>query len=159
MPSSARSYARSGARHHRDPFSELIERLQSFGRSVLMRAGGAAMALLAVWLLAALATFSISDPSLNTATPAPVENMAGPIGAIAADLLLQLIGGASFLLIFPLGIWGVMALIKGAPEETPQEFWRRLIAAPLALLTGAAFLASWPAPADWPFTVGTGGLA
>lgn len=158
MPSSARSYSRTSARHRRDPFSELFERMQIFARNVLMRAGGGAMALLAGWLCVALASYSISDPSLNTATPATVQNAAGPLGAIAADLLLQLIGGAAFLLIAPLAIWGVMALRKGAPEETPPEFWRGLIAIPLALSAGAAFLASWPAPADWPFVVGPGGI-
>jgi S-DNA-T family DNA segregation ATPase FtsK/SpoIIIE len=116
------------------------------------------MILIALWLLAALATFTISDPSLNTATPAPVRNLAGPAGAIAADLLLQLLGGASFLLLAPLAIWGAVALLKSAPEETPGEFWRRLVAAPLAIVASAAFLASWPVPADWPYVVGAGGL-
>ena len=160
MTSSSRPYSRTGgrARSRRDPFAELAERLRSFSRNVLMRAGGGAMILLALWLAAALATFTISDPSLNTATPAPVSNLAGPAGAVAADLLLQLLGGASLLLLAPLAIWGAVALFKSAPEETPGEFWRRLIAAPLALVAGAAFLASWPVPADWPYVVGAGGL-
>ena len=136
----------------------MIERLRSFSRSVLVRAGGGAMIVLAIWLAASLGSFTISDPSLNTATPAPVQNWGGPLGAIAADLLLQLIGGAAFLLIAPLAIWGGYALIHGAPDETPADFWRRLIIAPAAILAGAALLASWAPPADWPYVVGTGGL-
>lgn len=151
-----RGYARHRGRP--DPFAAFAERMKVFSRNVLMRAGGGATILLAFWLIAALATFTISDPSLNTATPAPVQNMAGPLGAIVADLLLQLIGGAAFLLPAPLAIWGGFALMNGAPEETPVEFWQRLAAAPIAVLVGAAFLASWPTPADWPFVVGSGGL-
>jgi len=49
-------------------------------------------------------------------------------------------------------------VVNGAPEETPADFWRRLIVAPAAILAGAAFLASWAPPADWPFVVGAGGL-
>ncbi len=116
------------------------------------------MMVLAVWLALSLSTFTISDPTLNTATPAAVQNAGGPLGAVVADLLLQFFGGASFLLIAPLAIWGGFALTNGAPEETPAEFWRRLIVAPAAILAGAAFLASWVAPLDWPFVVGPGGL-
>ncbi|WP_411816749.1 DNA translocase FtsK [Hyphococcus sp. DH-69] len=165
MSRESRSYARHGNRkggrlrgRQRDPFSEFADRLREFLRNVMMRAGGLAMIVLGVWLMVALATFSISDPSLNTATPAQVQNMGGPLGAIAADLSLQWIGGGAFLLIAPLAIWGFFAMMKGAPEETPADFWHRLIAAPIALLAGAAFIASWPAPADWPYVVGSGGL-
>jgi len=157
MSSRSRSYSRS-SRRRGDPFADLVSRLRSFSRNVLMRAGGGAMVILAAWLLLALAGFSISDPSLNNATGAPVTNPAGPLGAIAADILLQTFGGAAFLLIAPLGIWGGFALAKGAPEDTPAAFWLRLALAPAALLTGAGFLASWPAPLDWPFAVGVGGF-
>ena len=159
MPASARTYTRSGrSRGRRDPFAELASRLRSFSRSVMLRAGGAAMVVLGLWLAASLATFTISDPSLSTATPAPVQNIGGPLGAIFADLFLQFVGGAAFLLPAPLALWGAVALLKGAPDETPTDFWARLAAAPAAVLAGAAFLASWPAPADWPYVVGVGGL-
>ena len=159
MPASARTYTRSGrSRGRRDPFAELASRLRSFSRSVMLRAGGAAMVVLGLWLAASLATFTISDPSLSTATPAPVQNIGGPLGAIFADLFLQFVGGAAFLLPAPLALWGAVALLKGAPDETPTDFWARLAAAPAAVLAGAAFLASWPAPADWPYVVGGGVL-
>ncbi|MEX6632705.1 FtsK/SpoIIIE family DNA translocase [Hyphococcus lacteus] len=165
MSRESRSYARHGNRHggrlrgrQRDPFTEFADRMRAFLRNVMMRAGGVAMIVLGGWLLVALASFTISDPSFNTATPADVRNMGGPIGAIAADLSLQWIGGSAFLLIAPLMIWGAFAMVKGAPEETPADFWHRLIAAPIAIGAGAAFVASWPPPADWPYVVGSGGL-
>ena len=157
MPRRTKSFSRRSARK-RDQFGEMIESLRGFGRNVLMRAGGLSMALLAVWIVVALASFSISDPSFNTATPAPVANIAGPAGAAIADLLLQFIGGAAFLIAPPLAIWGVMAMLNGAPEETPPEFWRRLFLFPVVLVAGSAALAAAPPPLTWPFIVGAGGL-
>ena len=43
-------------------------------------------------LAAALATWSVQDPSLSHATNAPVRNLLGVPGAIVADLLMQLFG-------------------------------------------------------------------
>ncbi|MCG7364365.1 DNA translocase FtsK [Roseomonas sp. ACRSG] len=56
---------------------------------VLAVAGGA--------LLVALVSYNPADPSLSTAAERPVTNLAGPAGAIAADLLLQGFGWAAML--------------------------------------------------------------
>jgi S-DNA-T family DNA segregation ATPase FtsK/SpoIIIE len=123
-----------------------------------MRLGGAAMLALAAWYAAALASFSISDPSFDTATARLAENLGGPIGAAVADLALQLFGGAAMLVIAPLAIWGAVALTRGAPGETPAMFWVRLSLFCLAIPAAAGFAAALPAPAGWPFVVGPGGL-
>ena len=157
MPSRKRNLSRRSSRN-RDHFAEMLESLRAFSRNVLVRLGGLAMLLLSVWTIAALATFSISDPSFNTATPAPVQNLAGPMGAILADLLLQSIGAASFLAIAPLAIWGAIALWNGAPEETPAEFWRRLFLLPIAFAAAATAIAVAPAPVSWPYAAGPGGF-
>ena len=54
----------------------------------------------------ALATWSVQDPSLSHATDAPVRNLLGTPGAIAADLLMQLFGLASIALVLPVAVWG-----------------------------------------------------
>ena len=113
---------------------------------------------LGLWYAAALATFSISDPSLNASTPRAAENWAGGAGAVIADLALQLFGGAAMLFAAPLAIWGLAALIQGAPRETPRMFWARLLLFAAAIPMAAAFAAAIPAPATWPFVVGAGGL-
>jgi S-DNA-T family DNA segregation ATPase FtsK/SpoIIIE len=58
---------------------------------------GLALGMLGLALLVALATYDPRDPSLNTATSRHPANLAGPVGAVAADLLLQGFGlaGAS----------------------------------------------------------------
>ena len=161
MSRRAKTYSRSYARRSspREQFSELVTRLRAFTRNVMMRSGGAAMIFLAGWLAISLASFSISDPSFNTATPAAVSNLGGAAGANIADLLLQALGGAAFMLIAPFALWGAIATIKGAPEETPHDFWVRLAIAPVAVLCGAALAAALPTPASWPFMAGPGGVA
>jgi DNA segregation ATPase FtsK/SpoIIIE, S-DNA-T family len=51
--------------------------------------GGLLLGLLGLAILVALATYDPRDPSLNTATTRHVSNMAGPAGAMLADMLLQ----------------------------------------------------------------------
>src|SRR5215813_8148198 len=54
----------------------------------------------------ALATWSVNDPSLSHATSAPVHNLLGGTGAIAADLAMQLFGVATIAIILPPAFWG-----------------------------------------------------
>ena len=59
--------------------------------------GGLLLGLLGLALLVALASYDPRDPSLNTATSRHTGNLAGPVGAILADLLLQGFGAAGTL--------------------------------------------------------------
>ena len=58
----------------------------------------------------ALATWSVQDPSLSHATDAPVHNLLGRPGAIAADLMMQLLGLGSLALLLPIAVWGYRLL-------------------------------------------------
>jgi DNA segregation ATPase FtsK/SpoIIIE, S-DNA-T family len=66
-------------------------------RRRLSELGAVGLALVGMTLLVALAFYDPSDPSLNTATAQPAHNISGPVGAIAADLLLQSFGLAGAL--------------------------------------------------------------
>jgi S-DNA-T family DNA segregation ATPase FtsK/SpoIIIE len=55
------------------------------------------MAMTAIAVLVALATYNPRDPSLNTATSQATTNLAGPPGAYLADTLLQGFGAACLL--------------------------------------------------------------
>ena len=148
---------RQSRRNARHAGTNVGASLRRFIRNLIMRGGGLAMILLATWMAAAILTFSISDPSYNNATPAPVQNAAGAAGAIVADLLLQIFGAASLLLIAPMAIWGSLALINSAPEETPRDFWLRLALAPATLVAATGAASAAPTPAMWPYMVGAGG--
>jgi S-DNA-T family DNA segregation ATPase FtsK/SpoIIIE len=120
----------------------------------LRELGGLALIALAVLLGLALATWSVHDPSLSHATNAPVRNMLGVTGAIAADLLIQLLGAAALALILPIAIWG-WRLATHRPlqrERIRVGFWI------LAVLLAAACAAALPRSAAWPLPVGLGGV-
>src|SRR5215831_13308715 len=72
----------------------------------LAEIGGVALLVVAAALAAALGSWSVQDPSLSHATSAPVRNLLGVPGAVAADLLMQLFGLASIALIVPVAAWG-----------------------------------------------------
>src|SRR5580692_8761967 len=67
------------------------------GLGLLTLAGGAA---------AALMTWSVQDPSLSHATSRAIHNVLGYPGAIGADLLMQILGLGSIMLILPVAVWG-----------------------------------------------------
>ena len=56
--------------------------------------------------LVALLTASAADPSMNLAVDGPVHNLLGLPGAYVADLMLESLGLACFLLALALAIWG-----------------------------------------------------
>src|ERR1700723_2087314 len=61
----------------------------------LRELAGLALIAAACGAAAALATWSVKDPSFSHATSAPVRNLLGAPGAIAADLATQLFGLAA----------------------------------------------------------------
>jgi S-DNA-T family DNA segregation ATPase FtsK/SpoIIIE len=114
------------------------------------------LCLLAVALLVAVALWGYdpNDPSLNHATAGPSSNPLGHLGASIADVTQQTLGLATWLLVAILPLWAVR-LIFGRPLAWP---WVPVAALPLALLAGAAWLATRPLPDSWPFWVGLGGF-
>jgi DNA segregation ATPase FtsK/SpoIIIE, S-DNA-T family len=110
---------------------------------------------LAALLSVALATWSVNDPSLTYATSQPVTNLLGAPGAAAADLLMQIFGLASLVLV-------LMAVVLAARliAKQPLAGWRlRLASAILGLVFASAFAAAIPQTASWPLRpMGLGGF-
>jgi DNA segregation ATPase FtsK/SpoIIIE, S-DNA-T family len=71
--------------------------IRSLMRRRAAELGGLTLGLLGLALLVALASYNPSDPSLDTATARSATNLAGPVGAALADLLLQGFGVAGAL--------------------------------------------------------------
>ena len=120
----------------------------------LREAGGIALISLAMMAALALATWSVHDPSLSHATDARVHNLLGRPGAVAADLMMQLLGLGSVGLLLPIGVWGYR-LLGHRPlsrERLRVLFW--LLGAVLA----AAFASCLPRSTHWPLPSGLGGV-
>ena len=123
-------------------------------RRRLRELGGIALLSLAMMAALALATWSVHDPSLSHATDARVHNLLGRPGAIAADLMMQLLGLGSLALLLPAGIWGYRLL---GHRPLGRERLRVMLWIFGALLT-AAFAACLPRGVHWPLPSGLGGV-
>ncbi|WP_181701591.1 DNA translocase FtsK [Chthonobacter albigriseus] len=113
---------------------------------LLMIAGVAALA-------AALATWSVEDPSWSHSTDSPVRNVLGSAGAVVSDLVLQLIGLTAAIFLVPLVVWG-WRLTVGRAVEIARGRWLAWIA---GTFLGAAFMSALPPTAGWPLPTGLGG--
>jgi S-DNA-T family DNA segregation ATPase FtsK/SpoIIIE len=115
---------------------------------------GVALIVLTAALAAALASWSVQDPSLSHATSAPVRNLLGVPGAIAADLLMQVVGVAALALILPMAVWG-WRLVTHRPLDRERL---RLILWSAGTLAAAAFASCLPTGGAWPLPTGLGGV-
>src|SRR5579884_895980 len=120
----------------------------------LRELGGVALLSLAMIFALALATWSVQDPSLSHATDAPVHNLLGRPGAIASDLLMQLLGLGSLALLLPIAVWGYRLL---GHRPLSREKLRLFVWVLGAVLT-ASFASCLPRSTHWPLPSGLGGV-
>ncbi len=123
-------------------------------RRRLREVGGVALLALTAIAAAALATWSVKDPSLSHATSAPVRNLLGLPGAVTADLMMQLMGLASIALIAPIAAWGWRLLTHGPFGREPLRLCLWIMGAGLA----AGFASCLPRTTSWPLPTGLGGV-
>ncbi|MEM5583407.1 DNA translocase FtsK [Roseibium sp. AS2] len=128
--------------------------LKRFARRNLAGAAGLAIIALAAMMAASLATWSVSDPSLNHATGGQVRNALGAPGAILADILMQTIGLATAVFLIPLVLWGWRLLTGHTLGIGRRRLAYWLIGSSLA----AGALAALPVPDSWPLPTGLGGF-
>ena len=116
---------------------------------------GLLLGLLGLAILVALATYDPRDPSLNTASSRHVANLAGPGGALLADVLLQ-----------GFGIFGVLPGVamltwcwRIASHRGLGSFSGRLASLLAATPLLAAAVSVWPSGhgVPWPVMAGLGG--
>ena len=110
-----------------DGMAYLSVQLGAVVRRRLREVSGIAMISFAMMAALALATWSVRDPSLSHATDAPVHNLLGRPGAIAADLTMQLLGLGSLALLLPIGVWGYR--LARPPPAQPRKAAHGAVAA------------------------------
>jgi S-DNA-T family DNA segregation ATPase FtsK/SpoIIIE len=121
-------------------------------RLLVMRGAGALVLLGIAALAVALASYDPGDGSLNNATGREVTNWLGPIGATAADLLLQAFGFAVLAFLVPPFVWGLRALLGKSLDHAVA----RAFAWPIATIVLAIGLGVLPRYAFLP--AGSGGM-
>ncbi len=128
--------------------------VEQFLRRRLIELRGAVWLAGALALLLALLSYHTTDPSLNQATAVTTHNWLGVPGAWTADLLLQALGIASFLLVAGCAIWGARIVM----HKQPPALWLRFTLLPIGIALAAAVLAALPVPGFWPLASGFGGF-
>ncbi len=141
--------ARGGAMS--DALADARRALARLLAMLALRSSGLVLSGAALAALVALASYSGDDASFNNANGRPVSNLLGPLGATAADLLLQTFGFAAIFAFAPLLVWGIRAL---AGKSLRYAMWR-LLAWPLGTIIAAAGLGALPSPKSLP--AGAGG--
>jgi S-DNA-T family DNA segregation ATPase FtsK/SpoIIIE len=104
--------------------------------------------------LAALASWSVDDPSFSYATSKSPANWLGFPGAAIADTLFQVFGLAALALLVPPALWGWAF----ARRRMPSHIGLRALAWIAATLLLAGVLSFVAMPASWPLPTGLGGL-
>jgi len=128
--------------------------LRRFMRRNLAALLGLGLIAAAAAFAAALATWTVDDPSLSHATARSPHNILGYPGAIFADLAMQFLGLAAIAFVVPVAAWGWQLVFTARPHWN-----RRAVAAWLTgsiVATGAA--ATAPIPSSWPLPTGLGGV-
>ena len=137
-----------------DIIAFVSEHFRDIVRRRVSELAGLALITLALLGAAALATWSVQDPSLSHATQKPIHNLLGYPGAIFSDLAMQLLGLAAILLLVPEALLGWRLL----SHKSFGEKWRSLLWI-LATFLGAAFASTLPHIGYWPLPTGLGGVA
>jgi DNA segregation ATPase FtsK/SpoIIIE, S-DNA-T family len=102
----------------------------------------------------ALMSWSVEDPSLSHATPGLVRNWLGYLGAVIADLLMQMLGLSVVACLLPISLWGIRLMRQRQLEGIPL----RLALFILGTGGAAAMASSFPQTARWPMPTGLGGV-
>ncbi len=135
-----------------DALADARRAMNRLVRMIALRGAGLMLVLAGLAGLVALLSYSADDASLNNANLRDTVNLLGPVGAVAADMLLQIFGFAAVTALAPILVWGTRAL-RG--KSLKYAMWR-LVAWPLGTATVAAGLGLFAQPARLP--AGAGGM-
>src|SRR3954465_12505444 len=124
----------------------LVRRLRELAGLGLISLSGVAAA--------ALMTWSVQDPSLSHATSRAIRNVVGYPGAIGADLLMQILGLGSIMLILTIAVWGWRMLT----HRTFDREALRLGCWILCTVIAAGFASCFPHNGSWALPTGLGGV-
>jgi S-DNA-T family DNA segregation ATPase FtsK/SpoIIIE len=135
--------------------SFLPEAFVTFIRRRLVELGGLLVIAAAIAFAAALFSYDIADPSLNTSvrdTTAMTGNWLGTPGAWLADALFQWVGVAGYAFALALLGWGWRIMT----HQGLRSLWFYLALLPLCVVLGACAATAIAPGLDWPIAGGRG---
>ena len=135
--------------------SQILTNINSFIRKRLIESLGILLLLCGVFLLAALISYSPSDPNfIYTPENTEIKNIGGFYGSVISDFLLQSLGLISFLLIFNLFSWGY----KIITQKIINNFIFKVFYTIVYLIIGTAVFNIFYNDSFWLIDNGNGGF-
>ena len=124
------------------------------------RLRGGLEAAIGLCMVLAVASYDPADPSLNASSALGPTNLLGRLGATLADICMQSLGLASWLMAIVLIVGGLSQAAGQASRPAHGEGHRGLspLAVLVAVLALAGALAAPQPPAAWPLAKGLGGF-
>ncbi len=129
--------------------------IRRFMRKRLFELTGLLIFIVLLAVSAALATWSVDDPSLNHSLDRTAQNWLGYPGAVIADEMMQFLGLAVLVLIAIPMAWAARLL----GHNGVQRPLRSIITWLCATFCASAALSALPAPMSWSLATGLGGNA
>ncbi|MCJ9429842.1 DNA translocase FtsK [Kordiimonas marina] len=124
-----------------------------FLKSAGWRTLGAVLILTALAAVLSLISYNPADPTVNNQSYAHVSNWLGFIGANVADVLMQVLAYAAYLLVLPVFLWGFKLIrLKWLPM-----FWLNLAMVPVGVILLAVAMSVVAPGHDFPVQSGYGG--
>ena len=138
--------------------SSTFDRIPDAAQDYILRRGveilGLLLATLVTALALSLATWSAQDPSLNYAADGPIKNILGSPGALVSDVLIQMLGVTSIILLVPLAFWA-WTLVR---QHSLPNLRARILLLVCGIACSAALASLLPATGRWPLPTGLGGV-
>jgi S-DNA-T family DNA segregation ATPase FtsK/SpoIIIE len=142
----------------RTTISSPLDRIPEAAQEYILRRGveflGLLLASLVTALALSLATWSAHDPSLNYAADGPIKNILGSPGALVSDVLIQMLGVSSIILLVPLAFWS-WTLVR---QHSLPSLGTRIFLLVCGIVCSAALASLLPATGRWPLPTGLGGV-
>ena len=138
--------------------SSTFDRIPDAAQEYLLRRGvellGVMLAGVVTVLGLSLATWSTLDPSFNYAAEGTVRNILGAPGALVADMLIQMLGLSSIILLAPMAYWSWILVTRHKLDGIAS----RLAWLVCGVCCTAALASLLPATGRWPLPTGLGGV-
>ncbi len=125
---------------------------------VTERFRGGLVAAIGLGLVLSLASYNPTDPSFNADSASPAHNWLGGLGASLADLTMQSLGLAAWVLAALILSLGLSRATSLDPADSRTSLRLRALAGTAGVLVLSGVLQAAPTPATWPLARGLGGF-
>ncbi|PZO65007.1 MAG: cell division protein FtsK [Paracoccus denitrificans] len=135
---------------HRDPLFDQSTQaaLERRGKEIL----GAALIAIGVLFFLMMSSYSPDDPSFQSATDEPAQNIFGQIGAYISSAIFMIAGYGAWVLSLGAVVWGLRLMLHRGEDR-----FMRALFLPFAMVAASIYATSMVPPEGWSESFGLGG--